>query len=90
VTELQPGDYVVATVRRPGSSIYDRIGICDMTTGDVYFERGESAAVLCDRVLAGGLLRGVSIGWRDRMIPAEHFDFRGGEQQAHRPRREDR
>src|SRR6188768_4421684 len=26
VTGLQPGDYVVATVRRPGSSLYDRIG----------------------------------------------------------------
>jgi threonine dehydrogenase-like Zn-dependent dehydrogenase len=40
VTEFQPGDYVVATVRRPGSSIYDQIGTYDMTTDDVYFERG--------------------------------------------------
>jgi len=40
VTELAPGDYVVATVRRPGSSIYDRIGTSDMTTDDVYYERG--------------------------------------------------
>ncbi len=40
VTELQPGDYVVATVRRPGSSLYDRIGTYDMTTDDTYFERG--------------------------------------------------
>jgi threonine dehydrogenase-like Zn-dependent dehydrogenase len=40
VTELEPGDYVVATVRRPGASIYDRIGAYDMTTDDVYFERG--------------------------------------------------
>ena len=40
VTELEPGDYVVATVRRPGTSIYDRIGTYDMTTDDVYFERG--------------------------------------------------
>jgi threonine dehydrogenase-like Zn-dependent dehydrogenase len=40
VTELQPGDYVVATVRRPGSSIYDLIGTNDMTTDDMYFERG--------------------------------------------------
>jgi threonine dehydrogenase-like Zn-dependent dehydrogenase len=40
VTELQPGDYVVATVRRPGNSPYDRIGMYDMTTDDVYFERG--------------------------------------------------
>src|SRR6478752_9278880 len=40
VTELQPGDYVVATVRRPGRSIYDLIGTNDMTTDDVYYERG--------------------------------------------------
>ena len=40
VTELKPGDYVVATVRRPGESIYDVIGTNDMTTDDVYFERG--------------------------------------------------
>ena len=39
-SELAPGDYVVATVRRPGSSIYDRIGTYDMTTDDTYFERG--------------------------------------------------
>ena len=40
VTEFEPGDYVVATVRRPGSSIYDAIGTYDMTTDDTYFERG--------------------------------------------------
>jgi threonine dehydrogenase-like Zn-dependent dehydrogenase len=40
VTELVPGDYVVATVRRPGHSIYDVIGTNDMTTDDVYYERG--------------------------------------------------
>src|SRR3954470_4956793 len=40
VTELKPGDYVVATVRRPGSSIYDLIGTSDMTTDHTYFERG--------------------------------------------------
>src|SRR6266516_4293500 len=40
VTELKPGDYVVATVRRPGSSIYDQIGTNDMTTDDTYYERG--------------------------------------------------
>jgi len=38
--ELEVGDYVVATVRRPGFSIYDRIGTYDMTTDDVYYERG--------------------------------------------------
>ncbi|HEX8288879.1 MAG TPA: glucose 1-dehydrogenase [Pyrinomonadaceae bacterium] len=40
VYELKPGDYVVATVRRPGTSIYDVIGTNDMTTDDTYFERG--------------------------------------------------
>src|SRR3954470_4153105 len=40
VTELAPGDYVVATVRRPGSSIYDQIGTYGMTTDDMYYERG--------------------------------------------------
>ena len=40
VTELVPGDCVVATVRRPGSSPYDAIGLQDMTTDDTYFERG--------------------------------------------------
>jgi len=40
VSELRPGDYVVATVRRPGTSIYDLIGTNDMTTDDTYFERG--------------------------------------------------
>jgi glucose 1-dehydrogenase len=40
VTELRPGDYVVASVRRPGSSVYDRVGLQDMTTDDTYFERG--------------------------------------------------
>ena len=40
VIEVKPGDYVVATVRRPGSSIYDLIGTNDMTTDDTYFERG--------------------------------------------------
>src|SRR5215204_5005706 len=32
VTFLRPGDYVVATVRRPGHSLYDLIGTSDMTT----------------------------------------------------------
>lgn len=40
VHELKKGDYVVATVRRPGSSIYDIIGTNDMTTDDTYYERG--------------------------------------------------
>ena len=40
VRELKKGDYVVATVRRPGTSIYDLIGTNDMTTDETYFERG--------------------------------------------------
>jgi threonine dehydrogenase-like Zn-dependent dehydrogenase len=40
VTFLRPGDFVVATVRRPGHSLYDDIGLQDMTTDDEYFERG--------------------------------------------------
>ena len=40
VHELNVGDYVVATVRRPGKSVYDVIGTNDMTTDDVYYERG--------------------------------------------------
>src|SRR5262244_4098081 len=40
VTEVRPGDYVVATVRRSGTSIFDVIGTNDMTTDDTYFERG--------------------------------------------------
>ena len=39
VREVKPGDYVVATVRRPGHSIYDLIGTNDMTTDDTYYER---------------------------------------------------
>jgi glucose 1-dehydrogenase len=40
VSDVAPGDYVVASVRRPGSSLYDAIGLQDMTTDDSYFERG--------------------------------------------------
>jgi glucose 1-dehydrogenase len=40
VTGVAPGDFVVATVRRPGTSIYDLIGTNDMTTDDTYYERG--------------------------------------------------
>lgn len=42
VKELQKGDFVVATVRRPGKSFYDAIGEQDFTTDDEYFERGIS------------------------------------------------
>jgi glucose 1-dehydrogenase len=39
-TTIRPGTYVVASVRRPGTSIYGRIGLQDFTTDDVYYERG--------------------------------------------------
>src|ERR671937_1066994 len=37
---ITPGTYVVASVRRPGTTIYGQIGLQDFTTDDVYFERG--------------------------------------------------
>ncbi|MEP7064800.1 MAG: glucose 1-dehydrogenase [Gemmatimonadota bacterium] len=40
VTTLAQGDHVVASVRRPGMSPYDAIGLQDMTTDESYFERG--------------------------------------------------
>jgi threonine dehydrogenase-like Zn-dependent dehydrogenase len=39
-TTIRPGTIVVASVRRPGSSIYGKIGLQDFTTDDVYYERG--------------------------------------------------
>jgi threonine dehydrogenase-like Zn-dependent dehydrogenase len=39
-TTIRPGTYVVASVRRPGSSVYGKIGLQDFTTDDVYYERG--------------------------------------------------
>jgi threonine dehydrogenase-like Zn-dependent dehydrogenase len=39
-TTITPGGLVVSTVRRPGHSIYDGIGLQDFTTDDVYYERG--------------------------------------------------
>src|ERR671937_616473 len=37
---IRPGTFVVASVRRPGSYIYGKIGLQDFTTDDVYYERG--------------------------------------------------
>ena len=40
VKNIRVGDYVTATVRRPGGSIYDKIGTYDMTSEETYYERG--------------------------------------------------
>lgn len=40
VTHVQPGDYCTCTVRRPGTTLYDRIGRNDITSDETYFERG--------------------------------------------------
>ncbi len=42
VTEFAPGDYVVARVRRAGTSLYDLVDSPDFTTDDSYFEHGIS------------------------------------------------
>jgi threonine dehydrogenase-like Zn-dependent dehydrogenase len=42
VTEVAPGDYVVARVRRAGASLYDLIDSPDLTTDEDYFEHGIS------------------------------------------------
>jgi threonine dehydrogenase-like Zn-dependent dehydrogenase len=42
VTDFAPGDFVVARVRRAGSSIYDLIDMPDFTTDEEYFEHGIS------------------------------------------------
>ena len=40
VTKFKAGDYVTATVRRPGNSLHDKIGRYDVTSEEVYYERG--------------------------------------------------
>jgi threonine dehydrogenase-like Zn-dependent dehydrogenase len=40
VKHVKPGDFVTCTVRRPGKSIYDRIGRSDITSEETYYERG--------------------------------------------------
>jgi threonine dehydrogenase-like Zn-dependent dehydrogenase len=42
VSEVRPGDLVVARVRRAGGSLYDLIDTPDMTTDEAYFEHGIS------------------------------------------------
>jgi threonine dehydrogenase-like Zn-dependent dehydrogenase len=50
-TTITPGTIVVASVRRPGMSVYDSIRLQDFTTDDVYFERGinKRHGYLCER-----------------------------------------
>src|SRR3954470_13061769 len=50
-THIAPGTIVVASVRRPGTSLFDAIGLQDFTTDDVYFERGinKRHGYLCER-----------------------------------------
>ena len=50
-SHIAPGAIVVASVRRPGTSLFDAIGLQDMTTDDVYFERGinKRHGYLCER-----------------------------------------
>jgi len=40
VIEVKPGDFVSCTVRRPGGSLFDVIGRNDITSEEVYYERG--------------------------------------------------
>jgi threonine dehydrogenase-like Zn-dependent dehydrogenase len=40
VTYVKPGDFVSCTVRRPGGSLFDKIGRNDITSEEVYYERG--------------------------------------------------
>src|SRR3954468_23097448 len=40
VSEVKPGDFVSCTVRRPGGSLFDVIGRNDITSEEVYYERG--------------------------------------------------
>ncbi len=44
VTEVTVGRLVVATIRRPGASTYDRIGRPDLSTDSVFIEAGISRA----------------------------------------------
>ena len=51
VTHVQVGDLCTCTVRRPGSTLYDRIGRNDITSDETYFERGINLlhGFLCER-----------------------------------------
>lgn len=40
VAHVRPGDLCTCTVRRPGATLYDQIGRNDITSDEVYYERG--------------------------------------------------
>ncbi len=40
VTHVKPGDYCTCTVRRPGPTLFDKIGRNDITSSETYYERG--------------------------------------------------
>ena len=72
VTELQPGDFVVATVRRPGTSIYDQIGTNDMAevhtedTDIIYVLEGAAVFVtggdvVDPKTVSDGEIRGTAV-----------------------------
>jgi threonine dehydrogenase-like Zn-dependent dehydrogenase len=42
VPDVTPGQLAVVTIRRPGSSPYDQVGLQDLTTDAVFIERGIS------------------------------------------------
>jgi threonine dehydrogenase-like Zn-dependent dehydrogenase len=40
VKHVRPGDFCTCTVRRPGPTLYDLIGRNDITSDEIYYERG--------------------------------------------------
>ena len=88
VSRIAPSDAGIATFGRREARLRPE---CAGRYPGIQAGVWESAAVLCDRVLAGGLLRGSPREWSVRVLPAEHFEFRGGDRlQRGRPLREDR
>ncbi|MCG3117748.1 MAG: glucose 1-dehydrogenase [Candidatus Manganitrophus sp. SA1] len=53
IPDLAPGDHVVPMVRRPGGSLYDRIGLPDFSADETYYERGINLlhGYLCEEVV---------------------------------------
>ena len=81
VTFIRPGDFVVATVRRPGSSLYDAIGLQDMTTDSQYFERGINLrhGYLTEYYVEDEAVRRQGPGRTSRRRRAARADDRGAE-----------